>query len=251
LRLEDRYVDKIALKIRQATGADLLIAHAPRAILDLNRAEDDVDWSMITGDKVGKLPRHSTANRRARSGLGLIPRRLVGLGEIWREGLDRRELDDRIAAIHQPYHRALGERLDAIRDRWGVAVLVDLHSMPPLRSRYTDEVPAQFVVGDRFGTSCDGALSAWCLQYIGEQGRRVAHNRPYSGGFILDRHGAPGRNIHAIQIEVCRSAYLDSKFDKPTARMSAVAKLVAGLVRGLAQRALDLGEPGDSRLAAE
>ena len=49
LRLEDRFVDLVAEAVARETGAALLVAHAPRAVVDLNRAPDDVDWDMVAG----------------------------------------------------------------------------------------------------------------------------------------------------------------------------------------------------------
>ena len=250
-RLEDRHIDTLAQAVAQASGADCLIAQAPRAMIDLNRASDDIDWTMIAGASARPTPRHSLANRRARSGLGLIPRRLPGLGEIWKQPLPQAELDRRIAAIHRPYHAALSAALEQIRDRWGTALLVDLHSMPPLRKRFPDEEPADIVVGDRFGVSCDPLLSAYALSYFAEADRRAAHNRPYSGGYILDCHAAPGRGIHAIQIELCRSLYLDAQLDRPSVRLGAIVRMVTGLIRGFAQRMQDLSSHHAPPLAAE
>ncbi len=251
LRLEDRHIDTLVRELAAATGAACLLAEAPRAMIDLNRASDDIDWSMISGKPRTSLPPHSLANRRARSGLGLIPRRLSGLGEIWKQPLSHADLERRIAGIHRPYHQKLSQELMRLRDEWGAVLLLDVHSMPPLRKRYPGEEPADIVVGDRFGASCEAELSAQALSYLTEQGRRVAHNRPYSGGFILDSHTAPGRGVHGIQIEICRSLYLDAQFDQPTARMGAVVKLLAGLVRALAQRVADLGSGQNLPLAAE
>ena len=90
IRLEDRFVDALASEVARETGAALLVAHAPRAMLDLNRAQDDVDWGMVSGSKPARPP-HSQANRRARSGLGLVPRRLHGFGEIWKGHLSQAE----------------------------------------------------------------------------------------------------------------------------------------------------------------
>lgn len=250
LRLEDRYVDLLAREIAAATGAALLVAHAPRAVLDLNRACDDMDWSMVAGGAPGKV-RHSLLNRRSRSGLGLVPRRLGGLGEIWKGQIAPGELDARIEGIHRPYHAALGRALETLRDRWGAALLIDLHSMPPLKPRFPGDRPADFVLGDRFGASCDAALSAQAFACFARHERRAAHNRPYAGGYILDRHGAPQRGVHALQLELCRATYLDAALAEPSARLPAIVRLLTGLVRELGDMVATLGRGGALPLAAE
>lgn len=249
-RLEDRYVDILGEAVAEATGAALLVATAPRAMIDLNRAPDDVDWGMVAGVGTRRTP-HSAANRRARSGLGLIPRRLPGLGEVWKGRLSLAELDARIATIHRPYHRAISVTLDRLRDRWGAALLIDLHSMPPLRQPGHPGEGAEFVIGDRFGSSCAPTLSAHALRHLAGAGRRVAHNRPYSGGYALDYHAAPRRGIHAMQIEVCRASYLDTRLDQPGPRMPGVTKVLTSLIRSLAGEIAALGDPGACREAAQ
>lgn len=250
VRLEDRYVDGVAAHAARMTGADLLVAHAPRAMLDLNRASDDVDWTMVAE---GAPDGHSQSgtNRRARSGLGLVPRRLAGLGEIWRESLPSDELNQRIAHIHQPYHSAVARSLEDIRDHWGAALLLDIHSMPPLKKAHEDDRPAHFVIGDRFGGSADDRLVASAIQLLNAEGANVAHNRPYAGGYVLDRHAKQGRQIHAIQIEICRSLYLDKALSQPTTRMQAVGDLIGNLVRELGEQVAMLGRQGRQPLAAE
>lgn len=234
LRLEDRFVDLVAEAVARETGAPLLLALAPRAMIDLNRSPDDVDWDMVAGGMPERRVRHA-AGRRARSGLGLVPRRLPGLGELWKRRLARDELAERIDRIHTPYHAALGGGLESLRDKWGAALLIDLHSMPPLGPKHGAEAAPDFVVGDRFGGSCDAALSAAALDHFGGAGFRVAHNRPYAGGYVLDRHAAPARGLHALQVEVCRSAYLDDALREPGPGLAAVSRALAGLVRRMAE----------------
>ncbi|WBY16018.1 N-formylglutamate amidohydrolase [Erythrobacteraceae bacterium WH01K] len=232
IRLEDRLVDVLGREVAAQTGASLLVAHAPRAMVDLNRAVDDMDWSMVAeGRPAGAA--NSAANRRARGGLGLVPRRLNGLGEIWKSRLPMAEVRRRISEIHEPYHAALKTALDRIRSKWGTALLIDLHSMPPLRARHPGDRPAQFVVGDRFGASCDGMLSAAAMRYFGQAQWRAGHNRPYAGGYVLDRHGSPKVGVHAMQIEVCRSLYLEQDHSAPNGRVPEIAGVLAGLVRTL------------------
>lgn len=249
-RLEDRFVDALGEAVAEATGAALLVARAPRALIDLNRAPDDIDWSMVAGASARRAP-HSAANRRARSGLGLVPRRLPGLGEVWKQRLALEELTARIEDVHRPYHRAIATTLDRMRDRWGAALLIDLHSMPPLRQPGHAGEGAEFVIGDRFGSSSAPALSALTLRQLASSGRRVAHNRPYSGGYALDHHAAVRRGIHALQIEVCRAIYLDARFDQPGPRLPAVGRTLAGLVRTLADEIAALGDPDAHREAAQ
>lgn len=250
LRLEDRYVDRLAYGIAAATGATLLVAQAPRAMIDLNRAADDVDWEMIACGDEGDPPMMPIplagapgsgpgSGRRARSGLGLIPRRLPGIGELWKRRHDRAELDARIAQIHEPYHAALGEALDRLRDRWGSALLLDLHSMPPLALR---GAPApEFVIGDRFGATCGGALVGAAFAWFAEQRRAAAHNRPYAGGYVLERHANPRSGIHAFQLEVDRSSYLDARLAEPGSGFGEMVDLLSGLVRRLAATVAEAG----------
>ena len=237
LRLEDRFVDLVGEAVARATGAALLVAHAPRAMIDLNRSPQDIDWDMVKGGGSPVRGRLS-AGRRARSGLGLVPRRLPGLGELWNRPLSREDIAARIAGVHQPYHAALAKTLEAMRDKWGVAILLDLHSMPPLGKKHGPDAAADYVIGDRFGGSCEGGLVAAALNHFERRGLRVAHNRPYAGGYVLDRHGAPGRRVSALQLEICRAAYLDTAMREPGEGLPAVVEAVSGLVRRLAEEAL-------------
>ncbi|MEE4537232.1 MAG: N-formylglutamate amidohydrolase [Erythrobacter sp.] len=236
LRLEDRHVDQLGLALAKATGTGLLVAQAPRAMLDLNRAPDDVDWDMIEGARrraSKPQPNLVATNARARSGLGLVPRRLPGQGEIWRGKLTRAELDRRIENIHRPYHAFLETELRRIRDAWGAALLIDLHSMPPLRRLDYEESAPRIVLGDRFGAACCERLVAHAIRYLADNKCPAAHNRPYSGGYVLDRHASPARNIHALQLEVCRTAYLDDRLAEPSDKLRPLASMLAGLVREL------------------
>ena len=258
LRLEDRLVDRLGRMIAQATGAGLLIAHAPRALMDLNRAEDDIDWEMIEGGRPDDLAAQAAAsgtaangNSRARSGLGLVPRRLPGSGEIWRGRLARSELAARIAGIHRAYHSFLDDELARIRKVWGAALLIDLHSMPPLRPVDGEDHASQLVLGDRFGVTCHTSLMGAALRHLEARGLPAAQNRPYSGGYVLDRHGAPQRGVHAVQVEVCRAAYLDHRLAEPGEGLAGMAAALADLVRVMGAETALLGGGESLQQAAE
>ena len=148
---------------------------------------------------------------------------------------------ERVGHGHRPCHGAVAETLEKLRDRGVAALRLDRHSRPPLAAARTGEAAA-FVVGDRFGASAGAALSAAAIDHFTTEGWRAAHNRPYAGGYVLERHGAPARGLHALQIEVCRSAYLDSSLREPGAGLQDVARVLSGLVRRMAEE-LSVGLP--------
>jgi N-formylglutamate amidohydrolase len=197
--LEDREVDALAsAAIRQ--GVTALIAHTPRLIIDLNRAEGELDPGLL-----GWLPSGPPLSARTRGGLGLIPRRLAGVGEIWRGPLAEADVAERLAQHYRPYHAALTLLLKSVRRRFGAVVLIDLHSMPTLAGSQA----ANIVIGDRFGHSAPAHLTACAEATFAGMGYRVAINTPYAGGHILDRHAQPADGVYALQVEVDRALYLD------------------------------------------
>ena len=151
VRLEDRYADLLA-RDAIAAGMPVLVASRARAWIDLNRSEQDIDAEMVKGLSRDQLPMPGI---KQRGGLGLIPRRLSGEGDIWRAPLTTTDVDARVVGFHQPYHARLSAVLEQMRARFGIAVLLDLHSMPPLNGNHGN-LPPRFVIGDRFGRSAAG-----------------------------------------------------------------------------------------------
>jgi N-formylglutamate amidohydrolase len=238
LRLEDRYADLLARNLARA-GCPLIVAHRARAWIDLNRDETDLDVEMVHGaDRVN----YPAPGAKQRGGLGLIPRRLSGDGELWKRPFDLADIENRIATFHRPYHAQVAQILARMQAKFGVAILLDLHSMPPIRQPQPNGVqtggPPQFVVGDRFGQSAASQYAELLIEQIRMRGFRASLNHPYAGEYILRRHARPKANIHAIQLEVDRSLYLDSALREPGAGLSAISSVIGDLVYALADQAL-------------
>ncbi len=224
--LEDRHVDAIALAARERET--LLLQTAPRAWIDLNRAEHERDPLLDEG-----ACRSAGASAKVRAGIGLVPRRTAAAGELWRCRLSAAEVEARIAADHRPYHETLAEVLAAARARFGCAVLLDVHSMPPIAGGR-----ARVVIGDRFGRAA-GARFVGCVEEaLGREGLHHMLNTPYAGGHILERHAAPQIGIHAIQLEIDRALYLDRRLDQPGAGAAATARMLRAVIDALTAQAL-------------
>ncbi|CAM3034716.1 hypothetical protein SPAN111604_00595 [Sphingomonas antarctica] len=197
--LEDRYADALT----DPGGAHrVILFDRPRAWIDVNRETHDLDSSMISGVPARIL------SPRARGGLGLIPRRLAGVGEIWRRPLTREELDARLFD-YRAFHAALESALKAARAAFGRAVLIDLHSMPPLANG------VQAVIGNAHNAACDRDTTETIATVLRDAGISIALNQPYAGGAIVRRHGRPALGVQAFQLELDRRLYLDAALDRP------------------------------------
>ncbi|MDT9600814.1 N-formylglutamate amidohydrolase [Sphingosinicella rhizophila] len=230
--LEDRLVDRLVWRA-VANGACALIADVPRAEIDLNRDEREIDPAIVApAPPAGSI----LQSPRSRGGLGLVPSRMAGAGPIWRQRMTAGELRRRIDEVHRPYHETLEEMLEAARSRHGYAILLDCHSMPA-RDEHAGTAP--IVLGDRYGTSCSPGLVDAASHAVAAAGLVSGRNAPYAGGYITARHGRPVTGIHALQIEIDRSLYLASDLRSPGPGFDAMAALIASVAAALAFRAAE------------
>ncbi|MBV9932508.1 MAG: N-formylglutamate amidohydrolase [Alphaproteobacteria bacterium] len=237
--LEDRLVDRLVWRA-VADGATAFVADVPRAEIDLNRDEREVDPAMVV-----PRPRPSPLadSPRTRGGLGLVPARIAGAGPIWRQRLGADELARRVERVHRPYHAALEEALTATRARFGVAVLLDCHSMPPRQGGGGEPT---IVLGDRYGASIAPELAAAAEAAVRRAGYPAGRNSPYAGGHITACHGRPHDNVHALQIEIDRSLYLGPDLRDPGPGFDRVARLIAQVAAALADAALAWIRPAEA-----
>ena len=220
--LEDPLVDRLVWRAL-AGGIGAVIARAPRAAIDCNRCADEIDPAVIAdaaGDAVGA---------RARGGLGIVPSRSAPHGRLWRRPIDLAELERRIAEAHAPFHEAVAGELERLAEAHGRALLIDCHSMPRRNGQ------AQIVFGDRHGGSAAPWLAEQAARIARADGWSAALNDPYAGGHVVERHGRPDRGIHALQIEIDRTCYLDRGLRGPGPGFDRAARLFERLAFGLAE----------------
>ena len=243
-RSEDMDVDEL---VRPATahGVPLLRALFPRAFLDVNREPYELDPRMFDG----RLPAHVNArSMRVAGGLGTIARVVGDAQEIYARRLPVATAFSRIEALYQPYHSALRTLLARAMDVYGMAVLVDCHSMPSAGGAHSDETRADIVLGDRHGTSCAPEFVDALDETLRAAGYIVQRNRPYAGGYITEHYGRPAARVHAVQIEINRALYMDEATFARTAGFSGVSADLAGAIGTLAAQ---VARPPAFKTAAE
>lgn len=202
---EDFMVDQLVLGGVEY-GMALLKANFPRAFLDVNREPYELDPKMFEGE----LPSYANSKSiRVASGLGTIAK-IVAEGEFIYS--DKVPVDDciaRIEEIYRPYHSSLRHLLARTHVKFGCSVLLDCHSMPSSGLQLAHSGRPDFILGDRFGSSCAPSITHTVKELLQQMGYNVEVNKPYAGGFITEHYGRPNNGLHALQIEINRGLYMD------------------------------------------
>ncbi len=227
----DSYVDELFADAH-LFGASVLVAEHSRFVVDLNRTEADVDSLSVP----------SVAKNQCRHG-HKTPCTHAPRGVIWRENnqgksvlkapLTREQYQHRIDTYYLPYHRALSERLQELREQFGYALLLCAHSMPSVGHGPDGTLVhrADVVPGTRGHTTADKALISLVDQHFRAAGLSVRHDDPYRGGATTVRWGRPVDGFHAVQIELNRALYLDeATVERRPAALSSLALLCSRLV---------------------
>lgn len=211
-RAEDTHVERL-YDFAPGLGAAWIEALFPRSYLDANRALTELDVALLDGPWSGPVATDERALGKVRLGKGLIWSTTDEGQPLYQRKLGVQEVQDRIARCWQPYHAAVAQAIDAAHARHGYSIHLNCHSMPAVAGRYATEFPGQahadFVVGDRDGTTASQALSRRICAHLESLGYHVAYNHPYKGVELVRAYGKPSAQRHSIQLEINRKLYMD------------------------------------------
>lgn len=237
---EDSFVDELYASA-PALGATLIAARFPRSYIDPNRSLLDIDTALLDSP----WPGPAAASRKTELGIGLIWRVLDTGEPIYARRLSVAEVKERIVRYHQPYQRAVRDALDRVHEHFGAVFHLNLHSMPAVSSKISEEGPgksrADFVLGDRDGTTCEPGFTALVAETLRALGYDVKINDPYKGVELVRAFSDPKAQRHSLQIEVNRRLYMDERTREKT---PGFAGLQADLDRLLAAVAAYASERG-------
>jgi N-formylglutamate amidohydrolase len=206
-RSEDSFVDELIAGVVEQ-GFPMLRAHFPRCYVDVNREPYELDPRMFDG----RLPSFAnTRSMRVAGGLGTVARVVGDAQEIYDQRIPVTDALRRIESLYKPYHRALRRLFTKLHREFGSAILVDCHSMPSSAGSKDERPRPEFVLGDRYGTSCVGVVAETVEETLRARGYSVSRNKPYAGGFITEHYGNPAAGLHAIQLEINRALYMDER----------------------------------------
>ncbi len=232
-RGEDTHVEAL-WAAAPLVGATLLAAHFPRTYIDANRTLDDIDPELLAG----AWPEPLAPGEKSRLGFGLIWRQMDATLPIYNRRLSVAEVQQRIARYYRPYHAALTDAIERNANHFGGVWHLNLHSMPDNayeRMQITSPHPlADFVLGDRNGTSCEPEFVALVEKQLRDRGYTVARNNPYKGVQLIAKIGQPARNRHSLQVEIRRPVYMDELTRERHAGFAAVKQDLTGVLQAVA-----------------
>ena len=211
-RAEDTHVEKL-YAFAPAMGAAWIEAHFPRSYLDANRDTTELDTTLLDGPWTEPLSDDPRVLSKVRLGKGLILKLTDEGLPIYDRLLAVDEVRGRIDNCWRPYHAAVAEAVEAAHVRHGYSIHINCHSMPAIAGSHATDFPglahADFVIGDRDGSTADPALSQKICEHLRAHGYSVDYNHPYKGVELVRRHGRPAENRHSIQVEINRKLYMD------------------------------------------
>jgi len=235
---EDTYVDELYAAAHEL-GAPLLAARFPRTYLDPNRHAGDVDPELIEG----QWPWEYRPSGKARIGKSLIWRTLEDGRPIYGRRLKPETVRGRIERFHTPYHRSLKDLLDKTHQKFGRVYHLNCHSMRAVAGKQSDEgegaVRADFVLGDRDGTTCDLRFREFVFQALAGMGYDVKVNDPYKGVELVRAYSDPRAGRHSLQIEINKRLYLEDGKLRKSAGFSRLQKDLGELLKAVVNELSD------------
>ncbi len=201
-KAEDTGVDRL-FSFFPRLGVPFLQADFPRAYVDPNRK--DVVTEKFKADEEGIY---------TGSGAGLVREKCTPRSsqKVYDRKLSLKEVFNRVASCHKPYHDKLGALLDDAVARTGRAVHINCHSMPSTVQRGTAHNPVDIAIGTSDGKTAAPEYAEKLRALFAAKGYNVAIDMPgYRGAEIITRHGDPAAGRHCLQLEVNRRLYLDEE----------------------------------------
>ena len=202
-------------------GASVLSARWSRYVIDLNR------------------PRENTNLYPGQDSTGLCPLDTFRSEPLYLPGQepDAADVALRLERYWAPYHAQLAAELERLLALHGAVVLWDAHSIASVLPRFFDGKLPDLNFGTADGASCAPGLRAAVVDpALAQQQFTVAVNGRFKGGHITRHYGQPGRGVHAIQLEMCQSVYMDET--APFGYRPGLAAQVQGLLRQMTVAAL-------------
>lgn len=142
----------------------------------------------------------------------LCPTKCFDGSAVYLEGQqpDQKEIDRRTDFFWRPYHDQIRKELSRLKEKFGTAVLFDAHSIISIAPRLFEGSLPNFNMGTAEGKSCSESLSSEIAAVLEAQNQFThVFNGRFIGGHITRSFGDPENQIHAVQLELTQTSYMN------------------------------------------
>lgn len=166
---------------------------------------------------------------------GLVPLTDFDGEAIWNTPPTDDEIERRRMDYHAVYHLTLASEIDRIRDAHGVAVLYDCHSIRSHIPYLFDGKLPDLNIGTNKGATCAKAIEDAAAEICAASDFSFVVNGRFRGGWTTRHYGDPETRVHAIQMEISQSAYLETE-DAPFSYSEAKAEKLRATLKDILER---------------
>ena len=164
-----------------------------RFVIDLNR--DPAGVSLYPGQATTEL----------------VPTTSFDGAPIWQAAPDEAEIARRREAYFQPYHDALAAEIAHAKAQHGFCLLWDCHSIKSVIPRLFPGTLPTLNLGTNSGASAAPSVEAAAAAAMAGGAFTNVVNGRFKGGWITRHYGQPAEHVHALQMEIALSAYLEDE----------------------------------------
>ncbi|SIO72110.1 N-formylglutamate deformylase [Burkholderia sp. GAS332] len=220
----DWHLDRL-YDFAKGLGATVLGARISRYVIDLNRPPDDE--SLYPGQTTTGLCPTETFRGEPVYQLGKEP--------------DQAEKKRRVDAHWQPYHAALSTELGRLRELHPNVLLWEAHSIASVLPRLFDAKLPDLNLGTQDGRTASPQVQAAVEAAAADSAYTWVANGRFKGGYITRHFGDPEHGIHAIQLEMCQSTYMNEAApflyheERAAAVQPTLQRMVSGALRAVQQ----------------
>jgi N-formylglutamate deformylase len=174
-------------------GASVLGARYSRYVIDLNRP--------ASGESL--YPGQTTT--------GLCPTETFRGEPLYKDasGPSSDEVARRLNKYWQPYHSKLREELERLKAEHGTVLLWEAHSIASVLPRLFDGKLPDLNIGTNAGATCDARILEAIERALKDQPFTWVSNGRFRGGYITRAYAQPANGVHAVQLEMCQSTYMN------------------------------------------
>lgn len=122
---------------------------------------------------------------------------------------NNKEVERRINSYYWPYYHKIEEIIKELQQQFNHVLFWDAHSIRSFVPTIRKEKFPELILGNNDGKTADISIINKALEILNQSEYQVNHNNPFKGGYLTRYFGNPENKVHALQLEMIKSLYME------------------------------------------